>query len=75
MSLLTQSRLYAGHDSGITHLAAMLGTPTLAFFRSTSVIQWRPLGPKVRIVHGEDCGPGVLEEALAMAEELVRGAD
>ena len=75
MSLLTQSRLYAGHDSGITHLAAMLGAPTLAFFKSTSVIQWRPLGPKVRIIQGENCGPGALEEAMAQAHDLMKEVD
>ena len=74
-SLLAQSRLYAGHDSGITHLAAMLGTPTLAFFKSTSAIQWRPLGPKVRIIEGEDCGPDMLEQALILASELTKEAD
>ena len=75
MSLLAQSRLFAGHDSGITHLAAMLGTPTLAFFRSTSVVQWRPLGPKVRILEGEDCGPDMLEKALGLTFELLKTAD
>jgi heptosyltransferase III len=74
MSLLSQSRLYAGHDSGITHLAAMLGAPTLAFFTSTSVIQWRPLGPKVRIIEGEGSGPDMLEQAVALAFELVKEA-
>jgi len=72
MPLLAQSRLFAGHDSGITHLAAMLGAPTLAFFRSTSVVQWRPLGPKVRIIEGDHCGPDVLEKALAQAEDLLK---
>jgi len=71
MSLLSQSRLYAGHDSGITHLAAMLGAPTLAFFTSTSVIQWRPLGPKVRIIQGEGRGPEVLDEAMAHMHDLI----
>ena len=74
-SLLAQSRLYAGHDSGITHLAAMLGTPTLAFFKSTSAIQWRPLGPKVRIIEGDRCGPDTLEEALVLASELLKVDD
>jgi heptosyltransferase-3 len=71
MSLLSQSRLYAGHDSGITHLAAMLGAPTLAFFTSTSVIQWRPLGPKVRIIQGDGCGPDVLDEAMTHMRDLI----
>jgi heptosyltransferase-3 len=70
-SLLSQACLYVGHDSGITHLAAMHGTPTLALFRNTSVAQWSPLGPKVRIIQGKDGGPGVLEEALAQAEILL----
>ncbi len=71
-SLLSQACLYVGHDSGITHLSAMLGTPTLALFRSTSVAQWRPLGPKVRIIQGESSGPGIVEEALAQAGILLR---
>jgi len=75
ISLLLQSPLFAGHDSGITHLAAMLGAPTLAFFRSTPAIRWRPLGPKVRVLEGEDCGPEMLEQALAKAHELLREAD
>lgn len=75
VSLLAQSPLYAGHDSGITHLAAMLGVPTLAFFRNTSVIQWGPLGPKVRIIEGENCSPEMLEQALALAFELLKMTD
>jgi heptosyltransferase-3 len=74
-SVLSQACLYAGHDSGITHLAAMLGTPTLALFRNTSVAQWRPLGPRVRIIQGEDCGPSMLEEALFQAKDLVKEAE
>lgn len=75
ISLLAGSRLYAGHDSGITHLAAMLGAPTLAFFRSTSVIHWRPLGPKVRIIEGGGSGPDILEQALAIASDLLKMPD
>jgi heptosyltransferase-3 len=71
-SLLSQACLYVGHDSGITHLAAMLGAPTLALFRNTSVARWRPLGPKVRIIQGENSDPGLLDEALAQAEALLR---
>lgn len=52
-SILSQAPLYVGHDSGITHLAAMLGTPTIALFKNSSVQQWRPLGPPVRVVESE----------------------
>ncbi len=50
LSLLGESALYIGLDSGITHVAAMCGTPTLALFKSTSVSEWRPLGPRVRVL-------------------------
>ena len=50
ISILRQASLYIGHDSGITHLSAMLGTPTVALFKSSPVHQWRPLGPHVKVI-------------------------
>lgn len=38
---------YIGNDSGISHLAAALGVPTVAIFGPTDPDRWRPLGPKV----------------------------
>jgi heptosyltransferase-3 len=48
--LLKKSSLYIGHDSGITHLAAMLGTPTICLFRNSNPLQWAPLGPHVTVI-------------------------
>lgn len=48
--LLREARLFIGHDSGITHLSAMLGTPTVALFKGTDPVQWGPLGPGVRVI-------------------------
>ena len=53
LSLLGRASLYIGHDSGTTHLAAMLGTPVMALFKDSSIQQWAPLGPKVKIVRSE----------------------
>jgi heptosyltransferase-3 len=39
---LSGARVYAGNDSGITHLAAAVGTPTLALFQSTDPRVWAP---------------------------------
>ncbi|MGM0425696.1 MAG: glycosyltransferase family 9 protein [Thermodesulfobacteriota bacterium] len=48
--LLQESGLVIGHDSGICHLSAMLGTPTIALFRKTDPVQWQPLGPQVQVI-------------------------
>lgn len=50
--LLKEASFYIGHDSGITHLAAMLGTPTIALFRNSYPLQWTPLGPDVTVIAG-----------------------
>jgi heptosyltransferase-3 len=50
LSLLKTASLFIGHDSGITHLAAMLGTHTLCLFKHSDPLQWAPLGPDVTII-------------------------
>jgi hypothetical protein len=47
---LSTARLYIGNDSGITHLAAAVGTPVLALFGPTDPGVWAPRGPNVRVV-------------------------
>jgi len=46
---LARARLYIGNDSGITHLAAAVGTPVLALFGPTDPEVWAPRGPHVRV--------------------------
>jgi heptosyltransferase III len=46
---LAKGRLYIGNDSGITHLAAAVGTPVLALFGPTNPEVWAPRGPHVRV--------------------------
>jgi heptosyltransferase III len=46
---LARARLYIGNDSGITHLAAAVGTPVLAIFGPTDPAVWGPRGDNVRI--------------------------
>jgi len=55
VKLLSKASLYIGHDSGITHLAAMMGAPVIALFKKSSPGQWAPLGPLVKIIR-EDKG-------------------
>ncbi len=46
---LAEARLYVGNDSGITHVAAAVGTPVLALFGPTDPAVWAPRGPNVRV--------------------------
>jgi heptosyltransferase-3 len=69
-SLLERAPLYIGHDSGITHLAAMLGTPTIALFKNSEVGQWRPLGPSVAVIEGSEGGPELLARVLEEADSF-----
>ena len=48
--VLEQCVVFAGNDSGITHLAAAVGTPTVAMFGPASVPIWKPRGDRVRVV-------------------------
>jgi heptosyltransferase-3 len=65
--LLARAALFVGNDSGVTHLSAMLGVPTLALFGPTDPAIWGPRGPRVRVVW-----PGALAPmaALSVAEVL-----
>ena len=47
---LQECKVYLGNDSGITHLAAMLGIPTVAIFGPSDPAVWRPLGPSTRVI-------------------------
>jgi len=53
--VLSRVELCVGHDSGVTHLSALLGTPTVALFGPTNPARWAPLGPHITIVQGEPC--------------------
>jgi heptosyltransferase-3 len=53
---LARASLYIGNDSGITHLAAAVGTPVLALFGPTDPDVWGPRGPHVRIARWRTTG-------------------
>jgi heptosyltransferase-3 len=53
--VLAQVTLYIGHDSGVTHLSALLGVRTIALFGPTDHHRWAPLGGHVTILRGAHC--------------------
>ena len=52
--LLSQCAGYLGNDSGVSHLAALVGAPTVAVFGPTDPARWSPLGPRVRTLRAPD---------------------
>jgi heptosyltransferase III len=49
-ALFHKCRLYIGNDSGVTHLAAAAGAPTIAVFGPTLPEVWAPRGGNVHVV-------------------------
>lgn len=50
VDLLAGATLYVGNDSGVSHVAAALGTPTVTVFGPTRAARWAPWGPRVSTV-------------------------
>ena len=75
-ALLGQAGLYVGNDSGVTHLAAAAGAPTLALFGPTAAETWAPVGPLVEVVSSLDgtMESLELERVQEAAARLVEGA-
>ncbi|MGD0577894.1 MAG: glycosyltransferase family 9 protein [Bryobacteraceae bacterium] len=66
---LSGASLYLGNDSGISHLAAACGAPTVAIFTASDPRVWAPRGAGVRVL----VSPGVLD-VLQACRELLRRA-
>ncbi len=67
---LQQCRCYLGNDSGITHLAALLGLPTIALFGPSDPITWKPFGERVRVIYEpslDDMPVGTVVERVEQA--------
>ncbi len=53
-ALLSHAGLFVGNDSGVAHLAAACGAPTLALFGPTDPGVWAPVGRSVRWLRAPD---------------------
>ncbi len=69
--VLSAAGVYVGNDSGVSHLAAAAGAPTLVLFGPTDPALWAPVGPRVRVLRGE---AGQIEE-LTGAEVAAAAAE
>jgi ADP-heptose:LPS heptosyltransferase len=43
--------LLIGNDSGPSHLAGVMGLPTVTLFGPSDPVVWKPMGPRVRVLH------------------------
>ena len=72
--VIQRARIYLGNDSGVTHLAAAVGTPTLALFGPTSPDVWAPRADRVAVLHKPRLArlkeETVLQRLLEMTSEL-----
>ncbi|MBT4485028.1 MAG: glycosyltransferase family 9 protein [Candidatus Latescibacteria bacterium] len=73
LQVLSEAELYVGNDSGVSHLAAMCGTPCVVLFGATDPAVWRPVGRDVTIVpSGNGLMNGIsIEEVLNVVIEKV----
>lgn len=57
-ALLAHCQLFLGNDSGMTHLAAAAGAPTVAVFGPSDPTQWAPRGKAVYVLSRRvECSP------------------
>ena len=68
---LAGARLFIGNDSGIAHLAAAVGVPTLALFGPTSPDIWAPRGEQVIALRADPIQELEIEVVTAAANRLL----
>ncbi len=71
-ALVSLAGLYVGNDSGISHLAAAVGAPTLALFGPTDPDVWGPVGSRSRTLRAPGGDLGRLEMKTVL--DYVSGA-
>lgn len=64
-ALLAECAIWVGNDSGIGHLAALLGLPVVSLFGPTDPALWRPWGERVRVLSWA-AGPAALSPATVV---------
>jgi ADP-heptose:LPS heptosyltransferase len=72
-ALLSLVRATVGNDSGPTHLAAVVGCPTVAVFGPTDPMLWAPVGPHVRVVAGRPGSVPWADVHVSSVEAALRG--
>ena len=64
MQEISHCSLFIGNDSGITHLAAFIGCPTIALFGPTDPRTWGPVGRRARVIWKSNLDDISIDEVL-----------
>ena len=70
---LRTASLFVGNDSGPTHLAGAMGLPTVALFGATDPAVWKPMGPRVAVVHRPNLAAITVDDVMTQAKALGGG--
>lgn len=73
-AILARSGLFIGNDSGVAHLAAAFGAPSLVLFGPTSARAWRPLGLAVQALEAPERTMEALDVETVLAAAVAAGA-
>lgn len=79
-ALLSLAKVFAGSDSGVSHLAAAVGAPTVVVFGNSDHRVWSPVGPHVHVIQDIwresevfERSPGACQSpAIAELERIVK---
>lgn len=73
---LAGANAFAGHDSGITHLAAAVGLPGVALWGPTKREVWQPRGGSIRVLHDPAGLEGIaVDRVLIELGDLLAGQE
>jgi ADP-heptose:LPS heptosyltransferase len=50
---IASASLFIGNDSGPGHLAGFIGVRTISLFGPSDPLRWKPLGPRVQVIHSD----------------------
>jgi ADP-heptose:LPS heptosyltransferase len=73
-AVLRRAALYLGNDSGLMHLAAAAGAPTLGLFAQSNAAEYGPCGPRAVAVQA-DGAPFTVEMDAIPVERVQAAAD
>jgi heptosyltransferase III len=68
---ISNSAAFIGNDSGPSHLAGMMGQPTLVLFGPTDPAVWKPLGPHVAALRRSNWADLAVDDVCQALERLI----